>query len=105
MYNVYAMCTLYDVHKEYLFCAHILFISMYKYNSRAICATYRYRLYTIQNTHMLHAVCEVCSVFAIHYTLYRIHYRYIVEVKIMRRTEMIASITRSKGNFMERAMD
>ena len=64
---------------------------MYKYNSRAICATYRYRLYTIQNTHMLHAVCEVCSVFVIHYTLYRIHDRYIVEVleKIMRRTEMI----------------
>ena len=43
---------------------------MYKYNSRVICATYRYRLYTIQNTHMLYAVCEVCSVFAIHYTVY-----------------------------------
>ena len=80
---------------------------MYKYNSRAICATYRYRLYTRQNTHMLYAVCEVCSVFGIHYTLYRIQYKYIVKVleEIMRRTEMIASITRSKGNFMERAMD
>ena len=70
MYNVYAKCTLYKVHKEYLFCTHILCISMYKYNSRAICATYRYRFYTIQNTHMLHAVCEVCSVVAIHYTGY-----------------------------------
>ena len=60
-------------------------ISMYEYNSLAICAT----------------------LFAIHYTLYSIHYKYIVEVleKIMERTEMIASITRSKGNFMERAMD
>ena len=47
----------------------------------------------------------MCNVIC--YTLYTIHYKYIVEVleKIMRRTEMIASITRSKGNFMERAMD
>ena len=70
-----------------------------KYNSLAICATYR--LYTIHNTLMLYAVC---SVFAIHYA-YRIHYKYIVEVldKIVRRMEMID--TRSKGNFMERAID
>ena len=56
-----------------------------KYNSLAICATYR--LYTIHNTLMLYAVC---SVFAIHYS-YRIHYKYIVEVleKIMRRMKMI----------------
>ena len=37
---------------------------------------------------MLYAVC---SVLAIHYTLYRMHYKFIVEVleKIMRRMEMI----------------
>ena len=79
----YVHCTLYNVHKEYLFCTRILCIS--KYNSLAICATYR--LYTIHNTLVLYAVC---SVFAIHYTVYRIH-KYIVEVleKIMRRMEMI----------------
>ena len=55
-----------------------------KYNSLAICATYR--LYTIHNTLMLYAVY---SVLAIHYA-YRIH-KYIVEVleKIMRRMKMI----------------
>ena len=55
-----------------------------KYNSLAICTTYR--LYTIHNTLMLYAVC---SVFAIHYA-YRIHYKYIVEVleKIIRRMKM-----------------
>ena len=47
----------------------------------------------------------MCNVIC--YTLYSIHYKYIVEVleKIMRRTEMIASITRSKENFMERALN
>ena len=47
----------------------------------------------------------MCTVIC--YTLYTTQYKYIVEVleKIMRRTEMIASITRSKGNFMECAMD
>ena len=55
-----------------------------KYNSLALCTTYR--LYTIHNTLMLYAVC---SVIAIHYA-YRIQYKYIVEVleKIMRRMKM-----------------
>ena len=85
-------CIMYNVHKEYLFCTQILFIS--KYNSLANVQRIDYTQYTIQNKHILYAVCKVFSllVLAIQYTLYRIHYnRYIVEVleKIMRRTEMI----------------
>ena len=92
------MCTLYNVHKNIYF-VHTFYLYQ--------CISITQELYTVQNIHMLYAACEVCSVFAIHYTLYRIHYKYIVEVleKIMRRTEMIASIIRSKGTFMDRAMD
>ena len=94
------MCTLYNVHKNIHF-VHTFYVYQ--------CISITHELYVrrIGIDYMLYAACEVCSVFAIHYTLYRIHYRYIVEVleKIVRRTEMIASITRSKGNFMDRAMD
>ena len=65
------MCTLYNVHKEYLFCTQILYIS--KYNSLANVQRIDYAQYTIQNTHMLYAVCEVFSVLAIHYTGYIIN--------------------------------
>ena len=67
----YAMCTLYNVHKEYSFCTQILYIS--KYNSLANVQRIDYAQYTIQNTHMLYAVCEVFSVLAIHYTGYIIN--------------------------------
>ena len=39
-----------------------------KYNSLANLQRITYRLYTIHNTPMLYAVCEVFTVFAIHYT-------------------------------------
>ena len=60
----YAMCMLYNVHKEYSLCTHILYIS--KYNSLADVQRIDYEQYTIQNTHMLYEVCEVFSVLAIH---------------------------------------
>ena len=41
-----------------------------KYNSLANVQRIDYTQYTIQNTLMLHAVCEVFSVFAVHYTGY-----------------------------------
>ena len=55
-----------------------------KYNSLAICATYR--LYTIHNTLM----CMLCAV----YSLYTMHTGYIINIvevleKIMRRMKMI----------------
>ena len=62
------MCTLFNVHKEYVFYTQILCIS--KYNSLATVQRIDYTQYTIQNTHMLYAVCEVFSVLAIHYTEY-----------------------------------
>ena len=45
-----------------------------KYNSLANVQRIDYTQYTIQNTLMLYAVCEVFSVFAIHYTGYIIIY-------------------------------
>ena len=60
-----------------------------KHNSLANVQRIDYTQYKIQNTLMLYAMCEVFSVFAIHYTLYGIHYKYMVLEKIMRRTEMI----------------
>ena len=62
------MCILYNVHKEYLFCTQILCIS--KYISQANVQRIDYTQYTIQNTLILYAMCEVFSVFAIHYTGY-----------------------------------
>ena len=69
-----------------IYFVHAFYVYQSITNSLAICATYR--LYTIHNTLMLYAVS---SVFVIHYTVYRIHYKYIVEVleKINRRMEMI----------------
>ena len=65
------LCTLYNVHKEYLFCTQISCIS--KYNSLANVQRIDYAQYTIQNIRMLYAVCKVCSVLAIHYTGYIIN--------------------------------
>ena len=64
----------------------VIYIYLYVYTSVRID-------YRIHITHTLYAVCEVCSVFAI-------HYRYIVEVfgKIIRRTEMIESSFKRKIN-------
>ena len=53
-----------------------------KYNSLANVQRIDYTQYKIQNILMLYAMCEVFSVFAI-------HYKYMVLEKIMRRTEMI----------------
>ena len=61
-------CIMYNVHKEYLFCTQILCIS--KYNSLANVQRIDYTQYTVQNKHMLYAVCKVFSVLAIHFTVY-----------------------------------
>ena len=63
-------CIMYNVHKEYLFCTQVLCIS--KYNSLTNVQRIDYTQYTIQNKHMLYAVCncKVFSVLAIHYTGY-----------------------------------
>ena len=44
-----------------------------KYNSLVNVQRIDYTQYTIQNTLMLYAVCELFSVFAIHYTGYIIN--------------------------------
>ena len=51
-----------------IYFAHKFYIS--KYNSLANVQRIDYAQYTIQNTHILYAVCEVFSVLAIHYTEY-----------------------------------
>ena len=49
---MYAMCTLYNVHKEYLFCTHILCILLYQCTISITHELYvqRYLLYTIHYT-------------------------------------------------------
>ena len=82
-------CTLYNVHKAHLFCTQILYLS--KYNWLSVCAMYRL---CIGNRYVAYSVCSVYIV----YSLYSIHYKYIVEVlgKTIKRTTMIDNLFERK---------
>ena len=62
------MCTLYNVHKEYLFCTQILCIS--KYNSLATVQRIDCTQYTIHICCMLCVKCLVYELYTIQDTLY-----------------------------------